>query len=208
MQNYFSKTRIEIFSDGIFAIIITLLVLEIKVPEIKNHNSSIQLIEALIQLLPKILSWLVSFIIVCVIWVNHHLIFQQIKTVSHTLFRLNANLLLWCAFIPFPSALLGDYVTNSAAQMVFGIVLSIMAFSFVLIRLYLIKNPILLNENVNMEHYKTAMKQSVVFGPVLYLTGAFSSLIHPFLSFGIFFFIPLYFIFFYNSNIKKQQFTN
>jgi uncharacterized membrane protein len=208
MQNYFSKTRVEAFSDGIFAIIITLLVLEIKVPAIENHNSSIELFNALAQLLSKILSWLVSFIIVCVIWVNHHLIFQQIKTVSHTLFWLNANLLLWCAFIPFPSALLGDYVTNSAAQMVFGIVLSIMAFSFVLIRLYLIRNPILLNDNVNMDHYKTAMKQSVIFGPVLYLAGAFSSLIHPYLAFGIFFFIPLYFIFFYNSNIKKQQFTN
>ena len=205
MQNYFSKTRVETFSDGIFAIIITLLVLEIKVPEIENHNSAIELFEALQQLLPKILSWLVSFIIVCVIWVNHHLIFQQIKTVSHTLFWLNANLLLWCSFIPFPSALLGDYVTNSSAQMFFGIVLSIMAFSFVLIRFYLIKNPILLNDNVNLDYYKTTIKQSILFGPILYFIGALSSLIHPYLSFGIFFFIPFYFIFFYNTNVKKQQ---
>lgn len=205
MQNYFSKVRVETFSDGIFAIIITLLVLEIKVPEIENHNSSQELFQSLVNLLPKMMSWLVSFIIVCVIWVNHHLIFQQVKTVSHTLFWLNANLLLWCAFIPFPSALLGDYVTNSAAQMFFGIVLSIMAFSFVLIRLYLIKNEILLNDNVNLDYYKTTIKQSILFGPILYFIGALSSLIHPYLSFGIFFFIPFYFIFFYNTNVKKQQ---
>lgn len=204
MNNYFSKTRVEAFSDGIFAIIITLLVLEIKVPEIENHNSIQELFTALLELTPKILSWFVSFVIVCVIWVNHHLIFQQIKSISHTLFWLNANLILWCAFIPFPSALLGDYVRNPAAQMFFGIILAIMSFSFVLIRWYLLKHQHLLNENIEIIQYKSATKKLIIFGPFLYLAGAFSSLIHPYLAFAIFLFIPIYFILFYNQNKKNN----
>src|SRR5690349_15153669 len=119
-ENYFSKSRVETFSDGIFAIIVTLLVLEIHVPEISNPTSRHELLKALYDLLPKILSWIVSFLIVCVIWVNHHRIFEQMKVVTHRLFWLNANLMLWCSFIPFPTAMMGDYVNNAIALALFG----------------------------------------------------------------------------------------
>lgn len=75
-NNYISKARVEAFSDGIFAIIVTILILEIKVPEIEHHNSMNELIDVLIHLLPKIISWIISFLIVCVIWVNHHRMFE------------------------------------------------------------------------------------------------------------------------------------
>ncbi|MFX4975067.1 TMEM175 family protein, partial [Acinetobacter baumannii] len=84
--------------------------------------SSTELFKALINLLPKILSWIVSFLIVCVIWVNHHRIFDQIKIVTHRLFWLNANLLLWCSFIPFPTALMGDYLNNPVSVIAFGMI--------------------------------------------------------------------------------------
>jgi TMEM175 potassium channel family protein len=63
-QGELRLTRIEAFSDGVFAIVVTLLVLELKVPALKDH--------ALVDLLPKFLSWLISFIIVCKFWLNHH----------------------------------------------------------------------------------------------------------------------------------------
>lgn len=202
-RNYFSKTRVETFSDGIFAIIVTLLVLEIKVPEVENHNSMSELITALINLLPKIFSWMVSFIIVCVIWVNHHRIFEQLNVITHGLFWLNANLLLWCSFIPFPTALMGDYVSNPISQFTFGIILALMALSFTLIRLNILKNKYILKEEIDLDQYKLATKKSLLFGPVLYLIGAACSFIHPYLAFAIYFFIPLYFIF-YNSSKTKQ----
>jgi len=68
-------TRIEAFSDGVFAIIVTLLVLELKVPELKDHRSVSELANQLRELLPKFLSWLISFIIVCKFWLNHHAIY-------------------------------------------------------------------------------------------------------------------------------------
>ncbi|WP_332367617.1 TMEM175 family protein [Spirosoma telluris] len=99
-MNYFSKSRVEAFSDGVFAIIVTLLVLEIKVPHIDHHESVAELTGALYALLPKFISWIISFLMVCVIWVNHHRLLNQIANITHAIFWLNALLLLWCSFIP------------------------------------------------------------------------------------------------------------
>lgn len=71
-MQYLAKTRVEAFSDGVFAIIVTLLVLEIKVPSLTRPESVPELQAALLNLLSKVLSWAVSFLMVCVIWVNHH----------------------------------------------------------------------------------------------------------------------------------------
>ncbi|MGC4051485.1 MAG: TMEM175 family protein [Paludibaculum sp.] len=64
--------RIEAFSDGVFAIIVTLLVLELKVPTLPQHAGVAELRNSLFDLAPKFLSWLISFIIVCKFWLNHH----------------------------------------------------------------------------------------------------------------------------------------
>jgi uncharacterized membrane protein len=204
-ENYFIKSRVETFSDGIFAIIVTLLVLEIKTPKLGDPNSVIELTQALWLLLPKILSWMVSFLIVCVIWVNHHRIFEQLKLVTHSFFWLNANLLLWCSFIPFPTALMGDFLSNPMAQAVFGLILAMMSFSFTLMRFNVLKNVYVLNDNVDVKQYRLAARRSFFFGPVLYLLGAASSFIHPYIAFAIYFFIPLYFIF--SNGIKPKANT-
>ena len=198
--NYFSKTRVESFSDGIFAVIITLLVLEIRVPQITHTSSMPELAKGLIQTVPKILSWIVSFLIVCVIWVNHHQVFEQLKLITHGIFWLNANLLLWCTLIPFPTVLMGDYISNPLSLIVFGFILSQMAFAFYFLRVNIIKNRFVLNDNVDIVKYKNATTKSLIFGPALYITGALCSLIHPYISFTIYFFIPVYFIFYSSSS--------
>ena len=132
MKNIFSKNRVEAFSDGIFAIIITLLVLEIKVPHISGHNSTSELLEALLELLPKFIGWIISFFTVAVIWVNHHKLFKQFKFLDHGIFWWNALLLLWTTFIPFPTAVLGDYPENATSVIFYGLVMALMASSFTL----------------------------------------------------------------------------
>jgi uncharacterized membrane protein len=71
-QGRLHLARIEAFSDGVFAIIVTLLVLELKVPSLQDHHSVSELGHQLLELLPKFLSCLISFIIVCKFWLNHH----------------------------------------------------------------------------------------------------------------------------------------
>ncbi|CCH00738.1 Transmembrane protein 175 [Fibrella aestuarina BUZ 2] len=193
-MNYLTKTRVEAFSDGVFAIIVTLLVLEIKVPHIEQHESVAELGTALLGLLPKILSWIISFLIVCVIWVNHHRILAQVEHITHGLFWLNALLLLWCSFIPFPTALMGDYLGNPLASFVFGCILALMALTFSLIRWYALRNQQVLKKTVDLSHYRRATTRSVVFGPSLYLLGGALAFVHTWLSMAVFAFIPLYFI--------------
>lgn len=195
MKNIFSKGRVETFSDGIFAIIITLLVLEIKVPHIEDMHSSGELKDALAALMPKILSWIISFFTIAVIWVNHHKIFKQLKVIDAGVFWWNAFLLLWCSFIPFPTAVLGDYPGNLTSIILYGVVMALMASGFSLMRYYIVRSPGLLEESVNLAQFRTGTNYSVLFGPVMYLAGVAAGLIHPYLAFAVFLGIPVYFIF-------------
>ena len=101
-------SRIEAFSDGVFAIIITLLVLEIHVPQVQDKNISAALEHSLLAMTPKFLSYILSFVLVCIWWVAHHHLFHILKRSDRGLLWLNSLFLLWLAFIPFPTALMGD----------------------------------------------------------------------------------------------------
>jgi uncharacterized membrane protein len=100
-----TTSRVEAFSDGVLAIAITLLVIEIRPPEVHQGGS---LADALWGLWPSYLAYLVSFLTIGVIWLNHHGIFQQVARVDGPLLVLNLNLLSWTALIPFPTAVVAD----------------------------------------------------------------------------------------------------
>jgi len=127
-----SKTRLEAFSDGVLAIAITLLVIEIRPPEVHEGKS---LAHALWTLWPSYLAYLVSFLTIGVIWLNHHGIFQQVVRVDGPLLVLNLNLLLWTALIPFPTAVVaenlaaGGEAARTAAAVYSGVLL-LMGFAF------------------------------------------------------------------------------
>jgi TMEM175 potassium channel family protein len=102
--------RVEAFSDGVFAIAITLLVLEIKVPppDVTDHGS--RLLPALIRLWPSYLGYLISFVTVGIMWANHHSIFVYIRRTDRNFLLLNVLFLMFIAFLPFPTALLAEYL--------------------------------------------------------------------------------------------------
>ena len=108
-------SRLEAFSDGVFAIAITLLVLEIKVP----HNSSHSLAHDLAHLWPSFWAYAVSFFTIGIIWVNHHAQYDRIVKSDRTLLFVNLLLLFWVAFIPFPTAVVAEHLrggTSAAAH--------------------------------------------------------------------------------------------
>jgi uncharacterized membrane protein len=110
-----TKTRLEAFSDGVLAIAITLLVIEIRPPELHQGE---RLAQALWAQWPSYLAYLVSFLTIGVIWLNHHRIFEQVARVDGPLLLLNLNLLLWTALIPFPTAVVAEHLGSAgkAAQ--------------------------------------------------------------------------------------------
>lgn len=192
---HINKTRLEAFSDGVFAILITLLVLELKVPQIVDHNSADELLAALIHLLPRFFSWVISFLMIAVIWVNHHRLLELIDRVDNRFFWLNANLLLWTSFIPFPTALIGEYAGNSLATFLFGLIMSLSALAFVFLRAYLRSLPSIVKGDIGAETLQRAYVRSMLMGPLPYLAGAALSWANPLLSWVVYGVIPILFIF-------------
>ena len=117
--------RLFAFSDGVFAITITLLVLEIKVPEISKELVSAELWTHLVHLLPHIVSHIISFFVLGIFWVAHHNMFAHIKKHDHFLLWLNLLFLLCVASIPFPTGLLGTYPNERISIMVYSGVLAV-----------------------------------------------------------------------------------
>ena len=106
-----TKNRLEAFSDGMFAIILTVLVLELKVPHLENNTWPVFL-GAMGEVMPKLLSFVFSFFIIAIFWVNHHHIVHQIEKVDSKLLWLNIGLLFFACLFPFLTAFIGDYPTN------------------------------------------------------------------------------------------------
>ncbi len=106
-----SKNRLEAFSDGMFAIILTILVLELKVPHLPD-SSFAAFSGALSELAPKFFSFVFSFFIIAIFWVNHHHILHQIERVDTKLLWLNVALLFFACLFPFITAFVGDYLSN------------------------------------------------------------------------------------------------
>ena len=111
-----SPERLEAFSDGVFAIAITLLVLEIRVPSSDQMSNPNDLIEALGALWPSYIGYLISFVTIGIIWANHHNLFRLVARVSHGLVLANLLLLLTVGFVPFPTALLAATLETPSAQ--------------------------------------------------------------------------------------------
>ncbi|HKR78170.1 MAG TPA: TMEM175 family protein [Nitrospira sp.] len=110
LSDKFETLRIEAFSDAVFAIAITLLVLEIKVPP--DDESSGGLSGALLHLWPSYLAFLTSFCTIGMMWINHHRLFTLIQTADETLIAINMVLLLFITWVPFPTAVLAAYLRH------------------------------------------------------------------------------------------------
>jgi uncharacterized membrane protein len=107
--------RIEAFSDGVFGIAMTLLVIEIKVPGhdlVEAHG----LANALVGLWPNYLAFFTSFVTILVIWVHHHWMFALVQKSDHAFLYWNGLLLLGVTFVPFPTALLAEYLLHPEAK--------------------------------------------------------------------------------------------
>jgi len=113
------NSRLEAFCDGVFAIALTLLVIELKTPSSENIHTTNDLWDALKHLFPLIFAFLLSFIIIFITWVNHHATLKLVHKSSSAFIYANGFLLLTVVIIPFPTALLGEYLlTDHAAPAV------------------------------------------------------------------------------------------
>ena len=127
------NTRLEAFCDGVFAIALTLLIVDIKLPETGGLTTTADMWRALAHVAPSVFAFLLSFIIIYVTWVNHHNALKLVRTSTPSFIYANGLLLLTVVFIPFPTSLLGGHLfTDHAAPAVvlYNAVLSLQAVSW------------------------------------------------------------------------------
>jgi uncharacterized membrane protein len=181
--------RVEAFSDGVFAIVITLIILEIEVPHVEVSH----LKDALFALGPKFFAYALSFIIIGVYWVAHHNMFNYIKKVDRTSLWLNNFTLLFIGFIPFPTALLGGYPYEQLPVVVYGLTLAVVNGMGTLFWIYSTKNNRMTGGNLS-----TSFIRFVTFThsmPIMcYLVAIGFSYININVSYIIYALVPLFFI--------------
>jgi uncharacterized membrane protein len=122
-----NTTRLEAFSDGVIAIIITIMVLELKVP----HGTGP---EALQPLLPVFLSYLLSFVNIGIYWNNHHHMLQATEKVSGTVLWANLHLLFWLSLVPFATGWAGENHFAPLPTALYGVILLLAAFAFLFLQ--------------------------------------------------------------------------
>jgi uncharacterized membrane protein len=117
------RNRLEAFSDGVLAIIITIMVLELKIPRAPDFAS-------LIDLLPKISSYILSFVYIAIYWNNHHHLLHTVHQVNGSILWANMHLLFWLSVVPFATAWSGESHFAATPTAVYGVILFMAALSY------------------------------------------------------------------------------
>jgi len=175
-----NKTRLEAFSDGVLAIIITIMVLEFKLPEGADCN-------ALKPLLPKFLSYILSFIYVGIYWNNHHHMMHTVKQVNGKILWANLHLLFWLSLIPFATAWNGENHFAPFPMMLYGIILLMNGVAYYILQVFILKkhgkDSILFKALGNDIKGKSS--------PILYIIAVVFANYYPIVSGGIYIFVAL-----------------
>jgi uncharacterized membrane protein len=168
------KDRLEAFTDGVVAIVITLLALELRVPEGLHGDAGIW--KALAQTVPAAVAWVVSFLFVLVLWVNHHFFFASLRHADRGLLWLNGLFLLCVTATPFPTALAGAYPGSTPPLFLLSVSMGATSLTFSIMRFYASFVSKLTREYLTTSDLKRAMAMSAI-APALYALSAFMAFV-------------------------------
>jgi uncharacterized membrane protein len=188
-----SISRIEAFADGVFAIVITLLILDIRVPQVQGEPVGPQLLHELINMWPKYLAYAMSFIIVGVYWVGHHAQFRFIRHANRTLLWINILFLMCVAFVPFSAALIGEYRHEQIAVIIYGVNLIVVGACLYLHYWYATQNYRLVDADLPQQQVE-ATKRRILMAPIICLAAIGLSFISTTLSIILYLVLPIPYI--------------
>lgn len=171
--------RLEAFSDGVIAIIITIMVLELAVP----HEPTL---EALLPLWPVFLSYVISFVYVGIYWNNHHHMFHVVKKVNGGVLWGNLHLLFWLSLVPFVTGWMGESQFASLPTAIYGFIMLMAATSWMILQKTIVKEEqnALLKQAIGLSYKEQA-------SPILYLAAIIFAFIQPWISCVIYIVVAL-----------------
>jgi uncharacterized membrane protein len=182
--------RLEAFSDGVFAIAITLLILQIDVPLHSAH-----LLRDLLHKWPSFLAYALSFLVILIMWVNHHTIFRLISRIDRRFLILNGVLLMLITFLNYPTAVLADYLTSShagTALVLYNGTFVFVALTFATLWSYAAHDGRLLTPGIDPERI-TMINRAYRRGPFIYFTAFLMAFVSVPLSLAIDIGLAVYF---------------
>lgn len=192
-----TKTRLEAFSDGVIAIIITIMVLELKVP----HSTDWEVIKPLI---PVFLSYLLSFVYLGIYWVNHHHLVHTIKGVSSGILWANLHLLFWLSLIPFGTAWMGETGFDRTSVIIYAVLTDMCGFAYSFLLMAITKKE---KDNENMQRILKRQSKKGIMSNIIYTLAIPVAFIHPYLACTFFAFVALMWIV-PDRNIEKAANDN
>lgn len=136
-----SKHRIEALTDGIYAVAMTLLVIELKLPAHETIKTQVDLVNAVGHLLPKFIAWVISFLVLSLFWLGHHRLFQAVRHVDGKLVGLNIVQLGLVSLMPFSSALAGEFGATLFSQIFYSCNMALLAVLALLIARHIYRHP-------------------------------------------------------------------
>jgi len=189
-----NTSRVEAFSDGVFAVAITLLVLQFVVPDAKSG----QLLARLLGQWPQLVTYAASFLTVGVVWVNHHAIFRGLRSVDRTIQFINLVLLLTVVLVPYPTEVLGRYLNSGAngsvAAAFYAVVMTAMSVSFQVLVAWSLAHPNLLRPEVKVRSLRSVIPRFGL-GLVAYAVAIGLAFVSAPLVVAIFGFTAIYYAF-------------
>lgn len=184
-QSEMTTSRLEAFSDGVIAIIVTIMVLELRAPAQPT-------LPALWKVAPVFLSYGLSFLVVAIMWVNHHHLIHAVRQVTARLLWSNLNLLFWMSLVPFVTDFMGKNYREPMAIALYGLDLGLCGSAFYFLRTELVRQE---HGNQNLADYHGRVQRKNLFSAALYFLSAPLAYVSIYASFFIFALIPaMYFL--------------
>ncbi len=175
-----SKSRLEAFSDGVFAIIITIMVLELKIPHGAEFSS-------LVPVLPVFFSYILSFLFLGIYWNNHHHMLHTVKHVTGGILWANLHLLFWLSLFPFVTGWMGENYLTSATLALYGSVLFFAAGAYYILQIVIIKSQG--KDSILSRAIGSDIKGKS--SPILYIAGIATAYVSPLAAEFIYIFVAL-----------------
>ena len=174
--------RVESFSDGVIAVIITIMVLELKVPADPS-------LDGLLKVMPQFLAYLLSFVTVAIMWANHHHLLKGARTPDSRLLWANNNLLFWMSLIPFATTYMAAHPLQPNPVALYGIVCTMMGLGFAQLRYF-----ILTQHHTHMKEapqFQRKMHWKNIMSAVGYVVATLCAFSNPWISYVIYAAIPI-----------------
>jgi uncharacterized membrane protein len=202
MQPGASK-RMEALTDGIFAIVATLLVLEIRVPNLPEQYTRDEMRHAFREIIPSFIAFVFSFLNILVFWFNHDSIGKTLSYFDKKVTFLNFFFLLFISLIPFTTAFVSEYPYSLEAISVYGGVLFMASFFAVLMYHHIAFKSDMMHPSVTMQSRKKVWKR-ILFGPIAFVIAILLGLLHVAIPIIIYILMPLFFMFMPGMDFQEE----